>query len=51
MVRLVKRFKETKGQLKFSGLQPKTLNLFESLRLDKIFLIYETKEEALNDFK
>ena len=50
IVRLSKRIKEAKGKLKFSNLNPKVMQLFELTKLDAIFEIHETQEEALKDF-
>jgi anti-anti-sigma factor len=49
IVRLAKRVREAKGQLRLSDPQPKILEMFELTRLDKILPIFKTQEEALED--
>ena len=49
VVRLAKRVKEAKGQLRLSDPQPKILEMFELTRLDKILPIFRTQKEALED--
>ncbi len=49
IVRLAKRAREAKGQLRLSDPQPKILEMFELTRLDKILPIFKTQEEALED--
>lgn len=50
IVRLSKRVREAKGELSLAEPQPKILEMFELTRLDKIFPIYKTYEEALEAF-
>ena len=51
IVRLAKRVKDAKGQLRLSDPQPKILEMFELTRLDKILPIFKTQEEALEDLR
>jgi anti-sigma B factor antagonist len=51
IVRLAKRVREAKGQLRLSAPQPKILEMFELTRLDKILPIFKTQEEALEDWR
>jgi stage II sporulation protein AA (anti-sigma F factor antagonist) len=51
IVRLAKRVKEAKGQLRLSDPQPKILEIFELTRLEKILPIFKTQQEALEDLR
>ena len=51
IVRLAKRVREAKGQLRLSDPQPKILEMFELTRLDKILPIFKTQEEALENLR
>ena len=51
IVRLAKRVREAKGELRVCDPQPKILELLELTRLDKILPIFKTQEEALEDLR
>lgn len=40
-----------KGELKLCGLQKAIMDIFEVARLEDVFSIHKTQEEALDDFK
>ena len=50
LVRLSKRVREAKGKLSLAEPQAKILEMFELTRLNKIFSIHNTHEEALRAF-
>jgi anti-sigma B factor antagonist len=48
LVALLKRIKKEQGILRISGLKPNILKIFQLTRLNQIFDIYNTEEEASN---
>ncbi len=48
LIRLNKRIEETKGNLKISGLRPSLYEIFVITKLNRLFNIYKTREEAIN---
>ncbi len=46
LVALLKRVKKEQGILRISGLKPNILKIFQLTRLNQIFDIYNTEEEA-----
>jgi len=49
LVSILKRI-GTKGEIRLCGLRENIKSLFQLTRLDKVFTIYLTKEEALSSF-
>jgi stage II sporulation protein AA (anti-sigma F factor antagonist) len=50
LVGLLKRSRKGEGRLKLCCLKPSILELFEVMRLTKIFELYETQDEAVKAF-
>ena len=50
MVIALKKIKSLGGNLRLVGVQPEVMNMLLLTRVDGIFDIYETKEEALESF-
>jgi anti-sigma B factor antagonist len=50
LVEMLQRMKRYQGLLRLSNLSEKVKNLFEITKLDKLFNIFSTQEEALKDF-
>lgn len=50
LVRLSKRTKEAEAQLRISNPNPGVLKVFELTKLDKVFELYATQEEAMKGF-
>jgi anti-sigma B factor antagonist len=50
LVEMLKKSKSYGGRLKLSNLADRVKGLFEITKLEKIFQIYDTQEEALADF-
>jgi anti-sigma B factor antagonist len=46
----LKKLKKSDGDLKFINLSPTVLELLERSRLDKVFGIFESEEEAVKSF-
>ncbi|MEJ5260473.1 MAG: STAS domain-containing protein [Anaerohalosphaeraceae bacterium] len=47
LIRLSKKIYEAEGILRLCGIQPKIYEIFKITRLDKVFDIYPTRQEAL----
>jgi len=47
LIRLSKKIYESEGILRLCGIQPKIYEIFKITRLDKVFDIYPTRQEAL----
>lgn len=47
LIRLSKKIYESEGVLRLCGIQPKIYEIFKITRLDKVFDIYPTRQEAL----
>ena len=47
LIRVAKKIYESDGQLKLCQINPKILEIFKITRLDRIFEIYETRQEAI----
>lgn len=47
LIRVSKKVYESDGQLKLCSIEPKILEIFKITRLDKVFEIYEDREQAL----
>ncbi len=47
LIRLSKKIYESGGVLRLCGIQPKIYEIFKITRLDKVFDIYPTRQEAL----
>lgn len=50
LITLHKKVKKEKGVLKFCSIDKSVLEIFEIMKLDKLFSIYETEEKALESF-
>ena len=50
MVEMLQRLKRFGGQLRLSNLSEKVKGLFEITKLDRLFGIFPSEEEALKDF-
>jgi anti-anti-sigma factor len=50
MVIALKKVKNLGGNLRLVGVQPDVMNMFRLTRVDGIFDIYETKEDALESY-
>ena len=48
LIRVSKKIYESDGQLKLCNIEPKILEIFRITRLDKVFDIYEDRDEALS---
>lgn len=51
LVEALKKTKNYGGKIKLSNLTDKVKGLFEITKLEKIFDIYDTQEDAMNTFK
>lgn len=51
IVEIFKKLSSYGGQLRLSNLSPKVKNLFELTKLEKLFKIAATEEEAIKTFK
>ncbi len=51
LVKVMKRAREQHEEIYLSGLQPQVRMVLELTRLDKVFEIYPTKQEALKAFE
>ncbi len=47
LIRLSKKIYQSEGVLRLCGIQPKIYEIFKITRLDKVFDIYPTRQEAL----
>jgi len=47
LIEMMQRLKKENGQMRLVGMSDKVKSLFEITKLDKLFLIYRTEEEAL----
>ena len=50
-VRLFKRVRIGKGDVRLCGLRPEVLKIFELTRLNRVFDIFETRDEAVDSFR
>lgn len=50
LITLNKKVEEQAGQLKLSDITPQIFEVFKITRLNRLFNIYDTKEEALRSF-
>lgn len=50
LVALLKRLREHKGDIKMSCLTDDVRSIFQITRLDRVFEIFDTREEAVNSF-
>lgn len=50
LITLHKRIREKDGQLRLSGIQPPIYEVFVITRLNEIFQIFSSKEEAIKSF-
>ena len=50
LITLNKKIEEQAGELKLSDITPQIFEVFKITRLNKLFNIYDTKEEALRSF-
>ncbi len=50
LIEMFQRLKKVEGDLKLSQMDEKVKSLFEITKLDKLFKIYNSKEEAIKDF-
>jgi anti-sigma B factor antagonist len=50
LIRISKKVYESGGRLRLCCIQPKIYEIFKITRLDKIFEIYKTRQEALETF-
>ena len=50
LIEMLQRLKKIEGSLKLVSMPQKIKNIFEITKLDKLFEIFETKEEALKTF-
>jgi len=50
LVELLKKTRNYGGKLRLANLAPKVKSLFEITKLEKLFEIHDTEEEALTDF-
>ena len=50
-VRLFKRVRIGKGDVRLCGLRPEVLKIFELTRLNRVFDIFETRDEAVESFR
>lgn len=50
LVALLKRLREHKGDIKMACMNEDVRSIFQITRLDRVFEIFETKEEAVNSF-
>ena len=50
LITLNKTVEELSGELKLSDIAPQIFEVFKITRLNKLFSIYDTKEEALRSF-
>ncbi len=51
LVELLKRTKSQGGMLGLAGMSDKVRSLFEITKLDKLFLLFKTQDEALSHVK
>ena len=49
LIEMLQRLKKSGGKLSFSNMSEKVKNVFEITKLDKLFSIFETREEALKN--
>ncbi|UCC94539.1 MAG: STAS domain-containing protein [Candidatus Omnitrophota bacterium] len=50
LIELLQRLKKIGGHLRLSSLSQKVRNVFEVTKLDKLFEIFDTHEDAIKDF-
>jgi len=50
VIEMLQRLKKSQGQLRLANLSEKLKNLFEITKIDKLFQMYSSEEEALKDF-
>ena len=51
LIRVIKKIHETGGKLKLCSIDPKIFEVFTITRLDKVFEIYDSQEEAVESFE
>lgn len=51
LVEMLKKMRSQGGSLGLSGMTDKVRSLFEITKLDKLFLVYKTQAEAVNQAK
>ena len=51
LVEILKRTKSQGGMLGLAGMSDKVRSLFEITKLDKLFLLFKTQDEAVNHVK
>ena len=51
LIRVIKKMHETGGKLKLCSIDPKIFEVFTITRLDKVFEIYDSQEEAVESFE
>ncbi|MFC1703964.1 STAS domain-containing protein [Candidatus Omnitrophota bacterium] len=50
LIEMLQRLKKCQGQLRLANVSDKIKSLFEVTKLDKLFIMYNSEEEALKDF-
>ncbi len=50
LIRISKKIYEKQGQLRLCCIDPKILNVFKITRLDRVFEIYDTQDQAIASF-
>ncbi len=50
LITIKKQIETNKGRLKLSGIKPQLFEVFKITRLDKVFSVYKTADEALLSF-
>ena len=51
LIELAKKLREVEGQLAFCDLSPKIRSIFSITRIDKMFNLYDSEQEALRGFR
>ncbi len=51
LIRVIKKMQETGGKLKLCSIDPKIFEVFTITRLDKVFDIYGSQQEAVESFE
>lgn len=50
LIEMFQRLKKIGGRIRFSGMDSKVKNIFEIVKLYKLFEIFDTQDSALKDF-
>ncbi len=50
LIRLSRRIFQSEGRLRLCSIDPKILEIFKITRLDKVFEIYNDRQQALENF-